>query len=87
MLDHAESELLTSAQLSAEINVSPKTIRNDIKKLNFMLTSYDIHIQLKRGKSYLLRAKIEIIWSFFPSLCKKSFYHDFRLNLKREFTF
>jgi lichenan operon transcriptional antiterminator len=57
LLDYAESEPLTSAQLSAEINVSPKTIRNDIKELNSMLTSYDIHIQSKRGKGYLLRAK------------------------------
>jgi len=34
LLEQANDYLLTSAQLSSELNVSSKTIRNDIKELN-----------------------------------------------------
>ncbi|HLR63642.1 MAG TPA: BglG family transcription antiterminator [Lentibacillus sp.] len=52
---NADNEPLTSAQLSAVFNVSPKTIRNNIKELNPLLQRYDIQIYSVRGKGYLLK--------------------------------
>ncbi|GGJ87605.1 putative licABCH operon regulator [Lentibacillus kapialis] len=49
------NEPLTSAQLSTAINVSPKTIRNDIKEINSLLQRYNIKIYSVRGKGYLLK--------------------------------
>ena len=57
LLEQANDYLLTSAQLSSELNVSSKTIRNDIKVLNSQLREYGIHIEALRGKGYVLETE------------------------------
>ncbi|WP_440894704.1 BglG family transcription antiterminator [Amphibacillus sp. Q70] len=54
LLNNVNGAPLTSAQLSAELNVSPKTIRNDIKAINLKLKPYAIQIQSIRGKGFFL---------------------------------
>src|SRR5699024_648916 len=56
LLEQANDNLLTSAQLSSELNVSSKTVRNDIIVLNSQLREYDINIEAIRGKGYTLKA-------------------------------
>lgn len=57
LLDSAEDEFFTSAQLATEINVSPKTVRTDIKELNSLLQDYSIYIEPVRGRGYVLKVK------------------------------
>src|SRR5690625_7744513 len=57
LLEQANDYLLTSAQLSSELNVSSKTIRNDIKVFNSQLREYGIHIEALRGKGYVLETE------------------------------
>src|SRR5699024_3553202 len=73
LLDQADGIPLTSAQLSIELNVSPKTVRNDIKKLNSQLKSYHIHIESERGKGYILKVKNrKNLREFFDDYIKKN---------------
>jgi|SRR5690625_2918422 len=68
LLEQANDYLLTSAQLSSELNVSSKTIRNDIKELNSQLREYGIYIEAIRGKGYVLKAENkEGLHDFFQS--------------------
>lgn len=53
----ANGQILISSQLAAELNVSPKTIRTDIKKLNDQLQPYGLQIESIRGKGYLVKAE------------------------------
>ncbi|WP_449355259.1 BglG family transcription antiterminator [Virgibacillus natechei] len=50
---------VTSLQLSIDLKVSSKTVRNDIKGLNNLLRNYNIHIDSYRGKGYILNIKDE----------------------------
>src|SRR5690625_676855 len=45
---------LTSQELAAELHVSSKTIRNDIKNLQPLLSDYGLEIVSVRGKGYAL---------------------------------
>ena len=68
LLEQANDYLLTSAQLSSELTVSSKTIRNDIKELNSQLREYGIYIEAIRGKGYVLKAENkEGLHDFFQS--------------------
>lgn len=53
------SEPVTSSQLSTDLQVSSKTIRNDIKELNVLLKKSDMQIKSYRGKGYQLVMKNE----------------------------
>ncbi|SFB12769.1 lichenan operon transcriptional antiterminator [Lentibacillus halodurans] len=64
---------VTSVQLSTEMQVSSKTIRNDIKELNDLLQNDDIQIESIRGKGYLLNMNK-----------KTSFNQFFQENIRKE---
>ncbi|QTN00710.1 PRD domain-containing protein [Sediminibacillus dalangtanensis] len=53
------SEPVTSAELSASLQVSPKTVRNEIKALNQLLSRQNMSIVSQRGKGYHLQVKDE----------------------------
>ncbi|WP_169792857.1 BglG family transcription antiterminator [Lentibacillus amyloliquefaciens] len=59
LLKAAANNPVTSRQISAEMQMSTKTIRNDIKALNEILVDYGIHIDSYRGKGYRLSMKEE----------------------------
>ncbi|MFZ4451203.1 BglG family transcription antiterminator [Salibacterium aidingense] len=50
----ATNKPITSAQLSANLQVSPKTVRNEIKGLNRLLYQRNMQIESQRGKGYQL---------------------------------
>ncbi|SDM31072.1 BglG family transcription antiterminator [Sediminibacillus halophilus] len=53
------NEPVTSAELSASLQVSPKTVRNEIKALNQLLSRQNLSIESRRGKGYHLQVKDE----------------------------
>ncbi|SDJ97833.1 BglG family transcription antiterminator [Sediminibacillus albus] len=55
----AANEPLTGAQLSSDLQVSPKTVRNDIKQLNRFLQNSDAKIASFRGIGYQLETSDE----------------------------
>ncbi|AUJ23537.1 MULTISPECIES: BglG family transcription antiterminator [Virgibacillus] len=57
LLDNEEGMVVTSAQLATEVNVSPKTVRMEIKQLNTILRDYNMYIKSLRGKGYILKGK------------------------------
>lgn len=56
---------MTSVQLSTVLNVSSKTVRNDIKELNSLTRKYNMQIEAYRGKGYLLHIKDEATFNRF----------------------
>ncbi|WP_172840528.1 BglG family transcription antiterminator [Virgibacillus phasianinus] len=53
------TEPMTSSQLSIDLQVSSKTVRNDIKELNLLLHKNNMQIESHRGKGYKLEIKDE----------------------------
>ncbi|WP_037329363.1 BglG family transcription antiterminator [Sediminibacillus sp. JSM 1682029] len=53
------NEPITSAELSASLQISPKTVRNEIKALNRLLSRQNMSIVSQRGKGYHLEVKDE----------------------------
>lgn len=51
---HNVTEVITAEQLCSSINVSPRTIRNEIKEINENLENENIEICSKKGKGYNL---------------------------------
>lgn len=52
-----KNEYITGEELAIELNVSSRTIRNDINEINNLLKDYGIAIESKRSVGYLLKAK------------------------------
>lgn len=49
------SDYITGEELAIELNVSSRTIRNDINEINNLLKDYGIIIESKRSVGYLLK--------------------------------
>ncbi|TFJ91681.1 BglG family transcription antiterminator [Lentibacillus salicampi] len=56
---------VTSSLLSADLQVSSKTIRNEIQKLNQILQKHNMSIDSFRGKGYKLEAADEVAFNEF----------------------
>ncbi|MED3653163.1 BglG family transcription antiterminator [Heyndrickxia sporothermodurans] len=58
-------EPLTSSEIGSLLQVSSKTIRNDVKELNEQLESYDAYVSSTRGKGYQLIIQNERLFQQF----------------------
>ena len=52
----AQQKIVTSKELAAQMEVSDRTIRNDVQVLNKVLAACDARIETIRGKGLILRA-------------------------------
>ncbi|MFD2629915.1 BglG family transcription antiterminator [Oceanobacillus kapialis] len=50
------TQAITSQEISTELQVSSKTVRNDLKDLHSLLSHYNVHIISTRGKGYEIRS-------------------------------
>ena len=52
-----QTSFTTGKKIASDLNVTSRTIRNDIQQLNHALAPYEIHILSEQSKGYLLYTK------------------------------
>lgn len=52
-----QTSFITGKKIASDLNVTARTIRNDIQELNHFLSAYNIHILSEQSKGYLLYAE------------------------------
>ena len=52
-----QTSFMTGKKIASDLNVTSRTIRNDIQQLNHILAPYEIHILSEQSKGYLLYIK------------------------------
>ena len=50
----SENEYQTAEAIAEELGVSSKTIRNQLKNLNELLSEFEVHVESKHGAGYRL---------------------------------